>query len=164
MRNESGTQVQCIISCVRQEQGPIVFTQTVSEKRGFTQTLNREDYAFIHATASGIYAGTLIRAPFSSSRKSSRALLASMYSWTLIRRRVPSKTRPHRSVLSRYIQISKVEREASSSPTPSSPDWSCRQSVHHSSVDSRRHCLSAQQRGCPEYAPAQGSSRNVYRR
>lgn len=42
-RNDSGTQVQCVISCVRQEQGPTVFTQSVSEKRGFTRTLNRED-------------------------------------------------------------------------------------------------------------------------
>ncbi len=41
--NDSGTQVQCVIWCVRQEQGPTVFSQSVSEKRGFTQTLNRED-------------------------------------------------------------------------------------------------------------------------
>ncbi|MDJ0033758.1 hypothetical protein [Pantoea ananatis] len=61
-RNDSGTQVQCVISGVRQEQGSIVFTQTVSEKRGLTQPLNREDHAFIHAIASGIYAGTVIRA------------------------------------------------------------------------------------------------------
>lgn len=47
---------------MRQEQGPIVFTQTVSEKRGLTQPLNREDYAFIHAIASGIDAGRVIRA------------------------------------------------------------------------------------------------------
>lgn len=69
---DSGTQMQCVISCVRQEQGPTVFTQTVSEKRGLTRTLNREDYAFIHAIASDIYAGTVIRAPFSSSRKRPR--------------------------------------------------------------------------------------------
>ncbi|WP_442824431.1 hypothetical protein [Pantoea stewartii] len=91
-RNDSGTQVQCVISCVRQEQGPTVFTQTVSEKRGFTRTPNRENHAFMHASASDIYAGTVIRAPFSSSRKSSQALLAGMYSWTLIRRRVPAKS------------------------------------------------------------------------
>ncbi|MCH9271743.1 hypothetical protein [Pantoea ananatis] len=60
--DDSGTKEQCVISCVRQEQSPTVFTQNVSEKRGFTQPLNREDHAFIHAIASGIYAGTVIRA------------------------------------------------------------------------------------------------------
>jgi len=83
--DDSGTQVQWVILCVHQEQGPTVFTQTVSEKRGFTRTPNREDHVFMHATASDIYAGTVICAPFSSSRKSSQALLAGMYSWTLIR-------------------------------------------------------------------------------
>lgn len=43
----------------------------------------------------------------------------------------------------------------------SSPDWSCRQNAQHSSVDSRRHCHSAQQRGCPEDVPAQGSGGNL---
>ena len=61
-------------------------------KRGFTRTPNREDHVFMHATASNIYAGTVICAPFSSSRKSTQALLAGMYSWTLIRRRVPAKS------------------------------------------------------------------------